>query len=338
MGRRHLHSARTEADFAIIIAHDGDLTVHNGQNTGLADQMLELFVLGVDSHTGIAHHGFGAGGRNHNIAAAIGKRITDIPQAAGLVRIFHLGIGQGGQAVGAPVDNTAALIDQSLVVQLAEGFAHGSGAALIHGETGPAPITGSTHFLLLLHNTVAVLFFPVPNALQEFLAAQIITGQALFLAQILLHLDLRGNTGMIRTGQPQGLVALHTLKADQNILQRGVHGMAHVQLACHIGRRHDNGEGLLIGIHFCLKAVVIHPHFVDSRFHIARIVHFRQFFTHMIYSFFRNLAKQKVRSVLPLQNRANISPWYHLYSGSLPHSVGAFTPCPDNGGHTVAAY
>lgn len=32
------------------------------------------------------------------------------------------------------------------------------------------------------------------------------------------------------------------------------------------------------------------------------------------------------------------SPWYHLYSGSIPHSMGADTPCPDNGGSTVAAY
>ena len=40
------------------------------------------------------------------------------------------------------------------------------------------------------------------------------------------------------------------------------------------------------------------------------------------------MAKQKVRSVLPVQNRANIRPWYHLYSGSLPLSWVQRHPAP----------
>jgi hypothetical protein len=50
------------------------------------------------------------------------------------------------------------------------------------------------------------------------------------------------------------------------------------------------------------------------------------------------LAKQKNRLVLPQQNRANLCPWYHLYSGKFPHSSDAITSRPDNGGQTVAAY
>ena len=181
MGGGHLHGTGTEADLAVLIAHDGDLAVHDGQDAGLADQMLELLVLGVDGHTGIAHHGFRTGGGHHNIAAAIRERIADIPQMTGLVHILHLGVRQSGQAVGAPVDDAAALVNEALVVQLAEGLADGLGAALVHGEAGTLPIAGGADLLLLLNDAVAVLFLPLPHALQELLAAQVVAGLALFL-------------------------------------------------------------------------------------------------------------------------------------------------------------
>ncbi len=133
---RHLHRARAEADLAVLVAHDGDLAVHNGQDAGLADQVLELLVPGVDRNARVAHHRLGTGGGDDDIAAAVGKRVADIPEAARLINILHLRVGERGQAVRAPVDDAAALVDQPLVVQLAERLAHGAGAALVHREAG----------------------------------------------------------------------------------------------------------------------------------------------------------------------------------------------------------
>ena len=272
VGGGHLHRAGAEADLAVFVAHDGDLPVHNGQDAGLADEVLELLVLGVHGHAGVAHHGLWAGGGHHDVAAAVGQGITDIPQVAGLVGVLHLGVGQSRQAVGAPVDDAAALIDQALVIQLAEGLPDGLGAALVHGEAGPVPVAGGAHLLLLLHNAVAVLLLPGPHALQELLPAQVIAGQAL-LAQVLLHLDLGGDTGVVRAGQPQGLVPLHPLEADEDVLQGGVHGVAHVQLAGDVGGRHHDGKGLLVGIRLRLEAAAVHPHLVDPGLHLPGIVH-----------------------------------------------------------------
>ena len=152
---------------------------------------------------------------------------------AGLVGILHLGVGQSRQAVGAPVDDAAALIDQALVIQLAEGLPDGLGASLVHGEAGPVPVAGGAHLLLLLHDAVAVLLLPGPHALQELLPAQVIAGQAL-LAQVLLHLDLGGDTGVVR---------------------------------------HHDGKGLLVGIRLRLEAAAVHPHLVDPGLHLPGIVH-----------------------------------------------------------------
>ena len=271
----HLHRAGTEADFAVLVAHDGDLSVHDRQDAGLADQVLELLVLRVHGHARIAHHRLRAGRGDDDVAAAVGQRIADIPQVAGLVGVLDLGVGQSRHAVRAPVDDAAALVDQALVIQLAERLAHGARAPLVHREAVAAPVAGRAHLLLLLDDAVAVFLLPRPDALEELLTAEVIAGQALLFAQVFLDLDLRGDAGVVGAGQPQRLVALHPLEAGQDILQRAVERVAHVQLAGDIRRRHDDREGLLVGVRLGLEAVVVHPHLVDAGLHISRLIHFR---------------------------------------------------------------
>ena len=284
MGGSHLHGAGAEADLAVLIAHNGDLAANQRQDAGLADEVLELLILGVDSHAGIAQHGLGAGRGDDDVTGTVGQRVADVPQVTRLVHVLHLGIGQGGQAVGAPVDDAAALVDQALVIQLAECLADGTGAALVHGEAAAVPVAGRAHLFLLLDDAVAVLLLPGPDALQELLAAQVIAGHALLGAQFLLHLDLGGNAGVVRAGEPQGIVALHALEAGQDVLQRTVQCVAHVELAGDIGGRHDDGKRLLIGVGLRLEAAAVHPHLVDAGFHVPRIIHLRQFF-HMLSPF-----------------------------------------------------
>ena len=270
--RGHLNSARAEADLAVFVAHDGNFAVHNGQDAGLADQVLELLVLRVDRNARIAHHRLRTGGGDDDIAAAVGERVTDIPEVARLVDILDLRVGERCQAVRAPVDDTAALVDQTLIVEFAERLAHGLGAALVHREAGAGPVTARAHLLLLLDDAVAVFFLPLPHALQKLLAAEIVARQALLGAQLLLDLDLRGDARVVGAGEPQGGVALHTLKARQDVLQRRVHCMAHVQLAGDVRRRHDDGKRLFVRVGLGLEAVVVHPHLIDAALDLLGLI------------------------------------------------------------------
>ena len=86
---------------------------------------------------------------------------------------------------------------------------------------------------------------------------------------------------MVRAGKPQGAVALHALVARQDILQRGIERVAHVELAGDVGRRHDDGIGLFVGIGFGLEAVAVQPHLIDLAFHLRRVVLLGQFFSHV---------------------------------------------------------
>ena len=280
VGGGHLHGTGTEADLAIFVTHNGDLPVHDGQDAGLADQVLEPLVLRVHGNAGIAHHGLGTGGGDHQVAGAVGQGVTDIPQVAGLIHVLHLRVGEGGGAVGAPVDDAAALVDEALVIELAEGLPDGLGAALIHGEAGAVPVAGDAQLLLLLHDAAAVLLLPLPHPLQELLPAQVIAGLALVDPQVLFHLDLGGDAGVVGAGQPQGGIALHPLEPSEDVLQRGVQGVAHVELARHVGGRHHDGKRLLLGIRIAVEAVVVLPHLVDAGLHLLGFIHLRQFFVH----------------------------------------------------------
>ena len=271
VGGGHLDAAGAEIHFGVIVGDHGDFLIHQGQNDHLAHDVLVALVVGVDAHAGVAQHGLGTGGRHDHLAGAVGQRITDVPQMAGLVHILHLSVRQGGDTVGAPVDDAAAFVDQTLFVQGDEDLPHGLGAALVHGEPGALPITAGAQLLLLLHNAVAILVLPVPDTLQEFFTSQVVAGQT-FLAKLLLHLDLGGDTGVIDAGNPQGVVALHPLEPDQGILQCRVHGVTHVQLTGDVGWGHDDGEGLLAFIHLGVEVAALLPHVVDFGLHLLRLV------------------------------------------------------------------
>ena len=77
---------------------------------------------------------------------------------------------------------------------------------------------------------------------------------------------------MVNTGEPQGVVALHPLKADQAILQRRVHGVAHVQLTGDVWGRHHNGEGLLALVLLRMEVAAFLPHVIDPGLHLLGFI------------------------------------------------------------------
>ena len=237
-----------------------------------------------------------------------------MPQMAGLVDIFDLGIGQGRDAVRAPVDDAAALVDKALLIQVHEHLADGLRAALVHREAGTVPVAGRAEALLLLDDTVAVLMLPGPDALEELLAAEVITGLAL-LAQLLLHADLRGNTGMVHAGDPEGGIALHALEADEHVLHGGVHGMAHVELACDIGGRHDDGKGLLVRVALGMEIAVVHPEFVEPVLNVARLVGLWQFFHSLL--LFDDKNRPELHNMLRAMQITVVPPEFPPWAGTL---------------------
>ena len=217
MGRRHLHAAGAEFHFGIVIGHHRDGLIQQGQDHILAHNGSVSIVVGVDADTGVTQHGFRPGSRHHNLSGAVLQRVTDMPQMAGLIHILNLRVTQRGNTVGAPIDDPAALVDKALLIQGDKHLPDGLGAAFVHGKASPVPVAAGTQFLLLLYDPVTEPVFPVPHPLQELFPAQIVPSQPLF-AQLFLHLDLGSNAGVVHAWDPQGVVALHPLEADDAVL------------------------------------------------------------------------------------------------------------------------
>ena len=77
---------------------------------------------------------------------------------------------------------------------------------------------------------------------------------------------------MIHPRKPQGRIPLHPFEPDQHILQRGVHGMPHMQLAGYIGGRHNNGKRLFVRIAPCVEIAALLPHLIDAALHLLRLI------------------------------------------------------------------
>ena len=186
-----------------------------------------------------------------------------MPEEAVLLDVFDLNVGKGGLAVRTPVDDTLAAVDISLFVQAAERLAHGLGALLVHGEALALPVAGRAERFKLLHNAVAVMLLPVPNTLKELFAAEIKAGQPL-LAELGLHLDLRGNAGVVNARQPERTVSTHALPADEHVLNRFIERVAEMELAGDVRGRDHDGERLLVRVTHSVEPAAVRPEAVDQ--------------------------------------------------------------------------
>ena len=261
----------------VLIADDGDLLVQQGQDNMAAVEMGIAGVLAVDGNSGITQHGLGAGGCQLQHLTGLLDRVEQVPEIAVLFLVLHLGIRDGGVAMGAPVDHPVAAVDQALVVQAHEHFLDGIRAALVHGKALPLPVTAGAQLFQLADDAVAVLGLPVPGALQETIAAHHLLGQALG-THGLHDLGLGGDGCVVGAGHPQGGIALHPLGADEHILHGVIQRMAHVELAGHVRRGHNDGVRLLVGVRFRVEVAAVLPELVDAVFHLAGIVLFCEFF------------------------------------------------------------
>ena len=116
------------------------------------------------------------------------------------------------------------------------------------------------------------------HALKELVASEVVAGKPLLLAQNLLDLDLGRDARMVNTGKPHRGVALHTLIARQNILERCVQRVTHMELAGDVRGRHNDGEGLLALVYNALEITAFHPHIVNLFLDRFRVISLGEFF------------------------------------------------------------
>ena len=141
-----------------------------------------------------------------------------------------------------PIDEALVLVEQPVAIELHEDLHDGARQAFIEREALARPVAGGAEPLQLLDDLAAGFRLPFPDALEEFLATQL-AAVLLALHELALDDHLRGDAGVIGARLPQHVLALHAVIAHENILQRIVERMAHMQAAGDVRRRNDDGIG-----------------------------------------------------------------------------------------------
>jgi len=270
-GRRYLHGARAEVHRHVVVGDDGDLLVDERQDHHFPDDVLVARVVGVDGHGRVSQHRLRARGGDADLPRAVGIGVADVPEVALLLLELDLEIRDGRVAPGAPVDDVVALVDEAVVPEPHEDLAHRPREPLVHGEALALPVAGAAEPLELVQDNPAVLFFPRPDALDEFLAAQVMPGLP-FLCKFLLDHVLGRDPGMVRARHPEGVVALHASIAGHDVLQGVVQGVPHVEHPRHVGGRDDDAEGRPVARVLRMEIPVFQPVLVPLRLHILRLV------------------------------------------------------------------
>ncbi len=271
---RDLDGARAELGVDVLVGDDRDAAAGERQLDLGADEVRVPLVVGVDGDGGVAEHRLGAGRRDDDLG--VPGAVPDGDELAVVLLVLDLDVGDGRQAAGAPVDDALGAVDQLVVVQLLEDRLHGLGQALVHGEALARPGDAVTEALHLAGDLPAGLGLPLPDALDERLAPQVVAGLAL-LGELALDDVLGGDAGVVHAGLPQGLVPLHALAAGQGVDQRVFEGVAEVERSRDVRRRDDDGVRLFAALLVRFEVTAFYPALVQLPLYLGRRVLGRQF-------------------------------------------------------------
>ena len=242
--RSDLDRAAAELRVDVLVGNDRDGASGKRQLDALADHRAIALILGMHRDRHVAQHGLRTRGRHADRTLAVRERIAQLPELAVFFRGVDLEVGDCGAEHRVPVHQTLAAVDEAFLVEAHENFHHGARHLGVHGEVarflslgvGVLPVGRGTEAAHLPRDGRARLLLPSPDALDEFLAPEVVAALALFLELALDH-DLRGDAGVVGADHPVGVEAAHAMEADQRVHQGLLERMAHVQRAGDVRRR-----------------------------------------------------------------------------------------------------
>ena len=236
--------------------------------------MLEALVVRMDGDRGVAQHSLRPGGGDGHplaglFAVGVDEGIVEVIEMAVRIpgeslgerrcvegravraRPFERALGldlhdlevrDRGLELGVPIDKPLVLVNEPLAIELDENLGHRAREALVEREPLAAPVAGGAEALELGDDRAARFRLPRPDPLHEGFAAQGAPVGLLPLHEHSLHHHLGGDAGMVDAGLPQNVPPVHAPIAAQDVLQRVVERMAHVQIAGDVRRRNDDAE------------------------------------------------------------------------------------------------
>ena len=241
---RDLQRARAELGLDVGVGDDRQAPADERQDRRLPHQPRVALVVGVHRDRRVGQDRLRAHGGDRQRAVARRQRVVDVVEGVGDLALLHLEVGDRRARARVPVDQVVVAVDQALVVEVHEDLQHGLGVVLVEREALLVVVQRGAQPLELLDDRAAVEARPLPRALHERLAPDLLAARALG-AQRLLDLRLGRDAGMVGAEDPLRVAPAHAVEADQRVLHRVVERVAHVQGAGHV-RRRDRDRVVLV--------------------------------------------------------------------------------------------
>ena len=273
------NNARAEFHIHIFVGNNGYLLIYQGQYYLFSYYFLIALIIGIDRNGSVAQKRFGTGGGYFHKAAAVGKGIFNVPEVTRLFFVLAFDIADTGLTVGAPVDYSFPVINQSLVVQVDKHLLYRLGTALVKSESEPVPVAGATQFCKLLAYSPLILVLPLPCPFKEAIPAHVVLGKS-FLLHSRDDFRLGGNGRVVGAGKPESAEALHSLIANYNILKSLVKSVPRMKLSRNVGRGDNYGKWGLVFVYYGVEIFLFQPVLIYPVLKILWGVGFRQFFLH----------------------------------------------------------
>ena len=158
--------------------------------------------------------------------------------------LLHFEIGDGGQQLRVPVDQPLVLVDQALVVELTNTLSTASRQPLVHGEALARPVAGRAEPLELLDDGAAASPPSRPRPARETSRAPSRGGRAPGAPSTAARPPSAWRCRRGRCRAATARRARASARSGQDVLQRVVERVAHMQRAGDVRRRDDDAVRL----------------------------------------------------------------------------------------------
>ena len=281
VGGRNLHHSRPEFLVDVAVGDYRDFLVDEGKDDLLSDKILVPLVIGIDGDGSIAEERLRARRGDLDSSRTVGKIIINMVHRTLRVDVVDLVVRKRRTAAGTPVHEILPLVHKPALVQRDENIADSLRKPLVVGKALARPVHGIPELLLLPDNRVVMLVRHFPRPFYELLAPEVVPPLA-FLLERALDDVLRRDSGVVRSRNPERVVALHAVIADDDILKRVVQPVTHMKDARHVRRRNDDGvvyvlrlaesANGVVAVGIRLEISLLDPFRVDSVLEFLRVV------------------------------------------------------------------
>ena len=134
VSRCNLYNACTKIHVNVFVRNDRDFTVDEGNYHGLTYKVTVTLVVGIYCYCRVAQHCFGTCCSKCNLFLAVGSKVAVMPEKSVLFGILYFGVGQRCVTHRTTVDDSVALVNQTVLVHGNKCLAHSLAALFVHGE------------------------------------------------------------------------------------------------------------------------------------------------------------------------------------------------------------